>query len=73
MDMSSDLQRFGIMSIGEIDAILIENVRKHLEQPVCKRRLTRQTELKWNADCEAVFTYFVRVSQHNMLTVLILI
>lgn len=73
MDMSSDLQRFGIASIGEIDAILIENVRKHLEQPVRKRRLTRQTELEWNADCDAVFAYFVRVSQHHMLSVSILI
>jgi hypothetical protein len=63
MDTSDELQRLGITSVGEIDSTLIDNVRAHLGKPAVKRRLIRQTELEWNADCDAVFAYFEKVSQ----------
>jgi len=62
MDMSSSLERLGIVVAGEIPLNLVENVEKDIESGAIKQRHIRQTELEWTPNCEVVKNYFEVVS-----------
>jgi hypothetical protein len=55
-----ELSEFGVATVGEIDSKLVEKVRGSLD---VLKRLVRQTELKWNSDCDAVVRDFETVSE----------
>lgn len=56
-----ELSEFGVATVGEIDSKLVEKVR--LGSLEVLKRLVRQTELKWNSDCDAVVRDFETVSE----------
>jgi hypothetical protein len=56
-----ELSEFGVATVGEIDSKLVEKVR--LGSLDVLQRLVRQTELKWNSDCDAVVRDFETVSE----------
>ncbi|OCK74890.1 hypothetical protein K432DRAFT_271673, partial [Lepidopterella palustris CBS 459.81] len=49
-----ELSSSGVAMVGQIQQDLIERVKSHLNAPEITQRHHRQTELKWNRDCDAV-------------------
>jgi hypothetical protein len=56
-----ELSDSGVAMVGEIDPTLIKNLA--LALPGVHLRQIRQTELKWNSDCEAIVSDFEKVSR----------
>jgi hypothetical protein len=65
-DSDIDLRTAGIIVVTEhIQGRLITNVQRHLENNDVTQRRTRQIQLNWNEDCEAVMTYFDTVRERE--------
>jgi len=64
----NDLRRSGLVVVGEIDLQLIKNVQVHLQSKAIIRRIHRQTQLKWNPECDAIVTFFEENLQPKIST-----
>jgi hypothetical protein len=61
--IDEELSDSGVTRVGEIDPKLIKNLT--LALPGVQLRQIRQTELKWNSDCEAIVSDFEKVSSRG--------
>jgi hypothetical protein len=61
--IDEELSNSGVAMVGEIDPTLIENLTRAL--PGIQQRQIRQTELKWNSDCDAIVSDFETVSSRG--------
>ncbi|KAI9923415.1 hypothetical protein ASPWEDRAFT_177869 [Aspergillus wentii DTO 134E9] len=57
-DIDIKLKTSGVALAGTIDLNLIRNLQSHLEPQNITRRITRQTHLQWNGDCDAIEAHF---------------
>jgi hypothetical protein len=65
MDVSAALRENGFVRPGELQSQSIAALRD--AKIAIRGRTGRQTELEWNADCEAVITDFEEVSDLRAL------
>ena len=57
------LSDVGVAVVGSVDLKLIEKIKSQTGSPDIQHRRYRQTELRWNSDCDAVVEDFETVSE----------
>jgi hypothetical protein len=61
-DLERHLKVSGVAIAGTVHSSLIQNTQRHLEAQNVTRRVSRQTHLLWNDDCDAIAAFFESVS-----------
>ena len=59
------LSDIGVAVVGSVDLKLIEKVKSQTRSPDIQHQHYRQTELRWNSDCDAVVEDFETVSGYS--------
>jgi hypothetical protein len=65
IDLESYLSVSGVPVAGTVHPSLIQNTQRHLEAQNVTRRVSRETRLQWNDDCDAIAASFESVSNKS--------
>jgi hypothetical protein len=63
--VDDEVSDFGVTTVGTIDSEMVKRVQVLVGSAQVKQRHHRQTELKWNSECDAVVSDFEAVSEKD--------